>query len=83
MSAWGTGIKQSDGFMDVYDGFFERYLRGVDPFALAQELYAEYLAEFDEDDVTIMPTSASRCVWRCGNAARAMRICSPTLNAFR
>ena len=26
MSSWGTGIKQSDEFMDVYDEFFERYM---------------------------------------------------------
>ena len=25
MSSWGTGIKQSDEFMDVYDEFFERF----------------------------------------------------------
>ena len=35
MSAWGAGLKQSDQFMDAYDTFLDRYLRGVDPVVLA------------------------------------------------
>ena len=39
MSAWGTGIKQSDEFMDVYDEFFDTYKDG----ASAEEVYKAIL----------------------------------------
>lgn len=69
MSSWGAGLKQSDEFLDAYDDFFDRYLRSVDPVMLAREIYAEYLAEFDEDDLTIMPDvcyALCLALWECG-----------------
>lgn len=69
MSACGTGLKQSDQFMDAYDTFFDRYLRGVDPVVLADEIYDEYLSEFDADDLTIMPDvcyALCLALWECG-----------------
>ena len=35
MSSWGTGIKQIDEFMDVYDEFFELYKDN----AVAMDIY--------------------------------------------
>lgn len=75
MSAWGAGLKQSDQFMDAYDTFFDRYLRGVDPVQLANAIYAEYLEEFDPDDLTIMPDvcyALCHALWECGAWDEAM-----------
>ena len=44
MSTWGTGIKQSDEFMDVYEEFFERYKDD----ALAIQVYQTILDEYRE-----------------------------------
>jgi len=69
MSKWGAGLKQSDEFLDVYDDYFDRYLRGVDPLTLAHEIYKEYLEEFDADDITIMPDvcyALCLVLWECG-----------------
>lgn len=69
MSSWGTGLKQSDEFLDAYDDFFDRWLRGVDPAELARQIYQEYLAEFDADDLTIMPDvcyALCLALWECG-----------------
>ena len=32
MSAWGTGVSQSDEFADIYDEFFDAYIGDADPF---------------------------------------------------
>ena len=69
MSASGAGLKQSDIFVDVYGSFFDRWLRGMDPVALVKEIYGEYRAEFDEDDVTVMPDvcyALCLALWECG-----------------
>ena len=39
MSSWGTGIKQIDEFMDVYDEFFELYKDN----AVAMDIYQTIL----------------------------------------
>jgi len=71
MSASGPELKQSDIFSDVYGDFFDRWLRGMDPVALAREIYADYADEFDEDDVTVMPDvcfALCLALWECGAA---------------
>jgi hypothetical protein len=70
MSSWGTGIKQSDEFCDIYDVFFERYVDDAEPLKLADDIWAEYLSEFDDDDADpILYTvrfALAQCVWECG-----------------
>ena len=70
MSSWGTGIKQSDEFCDIYDDFFERYVDDAEPLKLADDIWAEYLSEFDDDDADpILYTvrfALAQCVWECG-----------------
>ena len=71
MSASGAGLKQSDIFVDVHGEFFDRWLRGMDPIALAKEIYGEYLEEFAEDDVTVMPDvcyALCLALWECGKS---------------
>lgn len=70
MSMWGTGIKQSDEFMDVYDDFFERYVDDADPMVIYKEILEEYRSEFsDEDKTPILYTvyyALALCLWECG-----------------
>lgn len=48
MSAWGTGVQQSDEFADVYDEFFEQYTGDADSFAIQAKIWKEYIEEFSE-----------------------------------
>ena len=70
MSMWGTGIKQSDEFMDVYDDFYERYVDDADPMEIYSAILEEYRSEFSEDAVTpILYTvyyALALCLWECG-----------------
>lgn len=70
MSMWGTGIKQSDEFMDVYDEFYERYVDDADPMEVYRSILEEYRSEFSEDAVTpILYTvyyALALCLWECG-----------------
>ena len=57
MSAWGTGIKQSDEFMDVYDEFFDRYKDDATAMEVYRAILTEYQEEFsDEDDGPLLYT---------------------------
>ena len=60
MSMWGTGIKQSDEFMDVYDDFYERYVDDADPMEIYSTILEEYRSEFSEDAVPhLLPSTAA------------------------
>lgn len=70
MSVSGAGLRQSDTFVDVYSTFFDNYLHGMDPVALANQIYDEYLSEFDAEDLTIMPDvcyALCLALWECGS----------------
>ncbi len=50
MSSWGTGIKQSDEFSDVYDEFFELYKDDADAIEIYRTILSQYRQEFSEED---------------------------------
>ena len=70
MSAWGTGIKQSDEFMDVYDDFFDRYRDDAAAMEIYRAILAEYQEEFsDGDSGPLLYTvcyALAQCLWECG-----------------
>ena len=70
MSAWGTGIQQSDEFSDVYDEFFELYKDDAVAADIYQTILAEYQAEFsDEESSPMLYTvyyALAQCLWECG-----------------
>ena len=70
MSSWGTGIKQSDEFMDVYDEFFELYKDNAVAIDIYQTILSEYQAEFsDEESSPMLYTvyyALAQCLWECG-----------------
>lgn len=49
MGNWGTGIKQSDAFADVYDTFFDRYNAGENPPDISLQITKDF-AEILEDE---------------------------------
>ena len=70
MSSWGTGIKQSDEFCDVYDEFFERYVGDFDPLDIAESIWQEYYAEFGDGALSPMLYTVryalAQSLWECG-----------------
>jgi len=70
MSSWGTGIKQSDEFMDVYDEFFELYKDDAVAIEIYQTILNEYQQEFsDEESSPMLYTvyyALAQCLWECG-----------------
>ncbi len=70
MSSWGTGVKQSDEFMDVHDEFFERYKDDASALDIYHAILDEYRQEFsDEDSSPLMYTvyyALAQCLWECG-----------------
>ena len=71
MSSWGTGIKQSDEFMDVYDEFFELYKDDAIATDIYQKILNEYRQEFfDEESSPMLYTvyyALAQCLWECGS----------------
>jgi hypothetical protein len=49
MGSWGTGIKQSDAFLDVYDTFFDRYNNGENPADISKQITKD-LSEILENE---------------------------------
>ena len=49
MSTWGTGIKQSDEFVDVYQTFFETYKDDASAIDIYKSILNEYLEEFPDE----------------------------------
>lgn len=70
MSAWGTGIKQSDEFMDVYDEFFDRYKDDATAMEVYRAILTEYQEEFsDGDSGPLLYTvyyALAQSLWECG-----------------
>ena len=70
MGAWGTGIKQSDEFMDVYESFFELYKDDAVAMDVYQMILTEYQSEFaDEESSSMLYTvyyALALCLWECG-----------------
>ena len=70
MSSWGTGIKQSDEFSDVYDEFFELYKDDAVAIEIYQTILNEYQQEFsDEESSPLLYTvyyALAQCLWECG-----------------
>ncbi len=70
MSSWGTGIKQSDEFFDVYHEFFELYKDDAVASDVYQTILTEYQAEFtDEESSPMLYTvyyALAHCLWECG-----------------
>lgn len=70
MSSWGTGIKQSDEFLDVYEEFFELYKDDAVAIEIYHSILNEYQKEFyDEDTSPLLYTvyyALAQCLWECG-----------------
>ena len=70
MSTWGTGLKQSDEFFDVYRTFFETYKDEASATDIYRSILNEYLEEFpDENSSPILYTvyyALAHCLWECG-----------------
>ncbi len=70
MSAWGTGIRQSDEFMDVYDEFFDRYKDDATAMEVYRAILTEYQEEFsDGDEDPLLYTvyyALAQSLWECG-----------------
>ena len=70
MSSWGTGIKQSDEFMDVYDEFFELYKDDATAIDVYRKILTGYQDEFsDEEGSPMLYTvyyALAQCLWECG-----------------
>ncbi len=70
MSTWGTGIKQSDEFMDVYDEFFELYKDDAVAIDIYQTILNEYQQEFSDEEASPMLYTVyyalAQCLWECG-----------------
>ena len=70
MSTWGTGIKQSDEFFDVYQTFFETYKDEASATDIYRSILNEYLEDFpDENSSPILYTvyyALAQCLWECG-----------------
>lgn len=70
MSAWGTGIKQSDEFMDVYDEFFDTYKDGASAEEVYKAILDEYLSEFSSEETSFLLYTVyyalAYCLWECG-----------------
>ncbi len=50
MGNWGTGIKQSDAFADVYDTFFDRYNDGQNPSDISKQIAKDLSEILDNDE---------------------------------
>ena len=76
MSAWGTGVRQSDEFADVYDEFFEQYTGDADPFTIQAKIWKEHIEEFSEpweDQILYTVRYAlAQCLWECGKRDEAL-----------
>lgn len=70
MSAWGTGIKQSDEFADVYEEFYELYVDGAKAEDIYKTILNEYLNEFsgEGEDCYLYTVyyALALCLWECG-----------------
>lgn len=70
MSSWGTGIKQSDEFMDVYDEFFDLYKDEAVAIDIYHAILDEYQQEFSNEEASPMLYTVyyalAQCLWECG-----------------
>ena len=70
MSTWGTGIKQSDEFSDVYEEFFELYKDDASATDIYRAIMEEYQSEFESKDTSPMLYTVyyalAECLWECG-----------------
>ena len=70
MSAWGTGIRQSDEFADVYEEFFDLYRDDASAMDIYRKILAEYRNEFADEAASPMLYTVyyalALCLWECG-----------------
>lgn len=70
MSAWGTGIRQSDEFADVYEEFYDLYRDDAAAIEIYQKILKRYQDEFcDEESIPLLYTvyyALAQCLWECG-----------------
>ncbi|MBO5270672.1 MAG: hypothetical protein J6B77_07795 [Clostridia bacterium] len=70
MSTWGTGIKQSDEFMDVYEEFFDLYRDDAVAIDIYRAILTEYQEEFSSEETSPMLYTVyyalAQCLWECG-----------------
>ncbi len=70
MSSWGTGIKQSDEFADVYEEFYQLYVDGAKAENVYKAILNEYLTEFSGEDkdcyLYTVYYALALCLWECG-----------------
>ena len=68
MGNWGTGISQSDTYCETYEKFLEEYDKGKPVSRITQDLLAEWLEEFEEDDGVLHDVyfALGKAEWMCG-----------------
>ena len=68
MSAWGTGITQSDEYGEVYDRFMEEYDEGKPVQDIVKDILEEYLDQFEETDGILHDVyfALGKAEWMCG-----------------
>lgn len=68
MGNWGVGISQSDTYCETYERFIEEYDKGKPVFQITQDILAEWLEEFEEDDEILHDVffALGKAEWLCG-----------------
>lgn len=68
MSAWGTGITQSDEYGEVYDRFMEEYDEGKPVQDIVNDILEEYLDQFEGTDGVLHDVyfALGKAEWMCG-----------------
>ena len=67
MGCWGMGLNQSDEYGEAYDRFMKRYNEGADVQTICEELLADYLKEFDQEDPILHDVyfALAKAGWMC------------------
>ena len=74
MGNWGVGISQSDTYCKTYERFMEEYDKGKPVSQITQDILAEWLEEFEEDDGVLYDVffALGKAEWLCGGISESI-----------
>ena len=74
MGNWGVGISQSDTYCETYERFIEEYDKGKPVSQITQDILAEWLEEFEEDDGVLHDVffALGKAEWLCGGISESI-----------
>jgi len=74
MGCWGMGLAQSDEYCEIYERFMECYDEGMEVSEITEEILAEYLSEFEEDDGILHDVyfALAKAQWMCWQLSPAL-----------